>query len=63
MPLIDMLAPHTDKIWIYGLGMVNRSDHNWLNVENILENHFPHLKQQVETVLFSKGHSYWKNLK
>jgi DNA repair photolyase len=26
--LIDMLAPHTDRIWIYGLSILNRSDQN-----------------------------------
>jgi DNA repair photolyase len=63
IPLIDILTPHTDKIWIYGLSILNRSDQNWQNVERILESHFPDLREQIETVVFSKGHSYWANLK
>jgi DNA repair photolyase len=63
MPLIDRLAPHTDKIWIYGLSILNRTDQNWQNVERILENHFPHLRQQIETVVFSRNHSYWETLR
>lgn len=63
IPLIDMVAPHTDKIWIYGLSMLNRTDQNWQNVESILESHFSDLMKQIETVVFSKGHSYWANLK
>ena len=63
IPLIDMLAPHTDKIWIYGLSMLNRTDQNWQNVESILENHFPDLKKQIESVVFSKNHSYWEKLR
>ncbi len=63
MPLIDMVAPHTDKIWIYGLSMINRTDQNWRNVESILESDFPGLRKQVETVVFSKEHSYWVNLR
>ncbi|NNL74868.1 MAG: hypothetical protein HKO68_00880 [Desulfobacterales bacterium] len=63
MPVIDMVAPHTDKIWIYGLSMLNRTDQNWQNVQSILENHFPDLSKQIETVVFSKNHSYWEKLR
>ena len=63
IPLIDMLAPHTDKIWIYGLSMLNRTDQNWQNVESILENHFPDLKKQIESVVYSRNHSYWEKLR
>ena len=63
IPLINMLAPHTDKIWLYGLSILNRTDQNWLNVESILESHFPDLRKQIETVVFTKGHSYWTNLR
>lgn len=58
-----MVAPHTDKIWIYGLSMQNKTDRNWQNVKSILESHFHELRSQVETVVFSKGHSYWVNLR
>ncbi len=58
-PLIEMLAPYTDAIWLYGLSMENRSDRNWQNVQRILDTHFPHLKKQIEAVLFAEEHSYW----
>jgi len=63
IPLIEMLAPHTDKIWIYGLSILDRSDRNWQNVERILGNNFPELKEQIETVVFCKNHSYWRALR
>lgn len=62
-PLIDMLAPHTDVIWIYGLSIQERSDLNWQNIEVILKDHFPDLKEQVEEVIFSKNHPFWIQLK
>jgi DNA repair photolyase len=62
-PLIEMLAEHTDKIWIYGLSILDRSDKSWQNVNGILENHFFDLKDQVEMVIFSKSHSYWEKLR
>ncbi len=62
-PLIDMLAPHTEKIWIYGLSMINRSDQNWQNVAKILENNFPDLRKKIETVVFTKNHPYWEKLR
>lgn len=61
--LIETLAPHTDKIWIYGLSILNRSDQNWRNVEGILERDFPDMKEQIETAVFSKDHSYWEKLR
>lgn len=30
--LVDMLAPYTDTIWIYGLSIKDRSGQNWLNI-------------------------------
>jgi len=61
--LVEMLAPHTDKIWIYGLSILNRSDQNWRNVEGILERDFPDMKDRIETVIFSKDHFYWEKLR
>ena len=63
LSLIEALAPHTDKIWIYGLSILNRSDQNWRNVEGILERDFPDKKEQIETVIFQKDHSYWEKLR
>jgi len=62
-PLIDMLEPHTDAIWIYGLSINERSDRNWQNVQDILNTHFPNLKEQIETVLFTQEHSFWAELR
>lgn len=61
--LIDLLAEHADKIWIYGLSILNRSDRNWHNVEKILESHFSDLKRPIESAVFSRNHSYWKQLR
>lgn len=61
--LIDMLGPHTEKIWIYGLSILNRSDHNWQNIESILENHFNESKDEIEAAVFSKAHSLWESLR
>ena len=62
-PLIDMLELHTDAIWIYGLSINKRSDRNWQNVQGILHTHFPNLKEQIETVLFTEEHSFWAELR
>lgn len=63
IPLINMLSPHADEIWIYGLSILERSDRNWKNVQRILYNHFPDLENQIETVIFSKDHLYWAQLR
>jgi DNA repair photolyase len=61
--LIDMLAPCTDGIWIYGLRMNDRLDQNWLNLKKILSREFPELLEQIESVTFSKEHFYWGQLR
>jgi hypothetical protein len=63
VPFIDMLAPHADVIWIYGLSMLHRIDRDWQNVESILESHFPDVKAQIETIVFSQDHAYWVQLR
>ncbi len=62
-PLIDLLADHTEKIWIYGLSILSSSDPNWRNVNAILEQHFSELKLKIEDVVFSKEHAYWSTLR
>lgn len=63
MPLIDSVAELADKIWIYGLSILNRSDRDWQNLEVILGRHYNSLKSQIEEVVFNKEHLYWKNLR
>ena len=62
-PLIDLLADHIEKIWIYGLSILSTSDPNWRNVDAILEQHFSELKLKIEDVVFSKEHAYWRTLR
>ena len=63
IPLVEMLAPYTDAIWIYALSIEDRSDRNRQNVRDILHTHFPNLKEQIETVVFEQEHSYWTGLR
>lgn len=63
IPLIDILAPCTDEIWIYGLSIKDRSGKNWVNIQSILKIHFPDLAEQIEQVIFSKEHLYWIQLR
>ena len=62
-PFIEILAPYTNTIWIYGLSIEDRSGRNWQNVQGILHTHFPDLKEQIESVLFAQEHSYWTELR
>ena len=63
IPLIDLLDPYTDVIWIYGLSMNARSDRNWQNVQGILNIHFSEQKEAIEAAIFSKDHPYWIELR
>ncbi len=63
IPLIDSLASLTNRIWIYGLSIEERSDPNWQNVKEILTRHYPEMHKTIEEVIFSKQHSYWTRLR
>ncbi len=60
---IDKLQPVADEIWIYGFSIERQTDQNWLNMEDILKSHFRDLRQDIEEVIFSKEHNYWKQLR
>jgi len=61
--LIDMLEPYADVIWIYGLSINDRSDQDWLNIQNIISSQSPNLIEKIEPAVFSKDHSYWAELR
>lgn len=62
-PLIDLLESCTDKIWIYGISMQDRSNRSWMNVQNILNNHYSNLKDEIETLIFDRDHPFWLTLR
>ena len=61
--LIDLLEPHTDVIWVYGLGINDPLGQNWLTIQKILRCHFPDLIVPIEAAVFSKEHNYWARLR
>ena len=61
--LIDMLAPCTEKIWVYGLSILNSSDPNWQNIASILKSHFPNARDSIEAAVFDRNHPYWSALR
>lgn len=61
--LIDMLEPYADVIWIYGLSINDRSGRNWLNIQRVLKSKYADLVEQVDSVIFSKEHIYWSQLR
>lgn len=61
--LIDLLAPCTDIVWIYGLSINDRSDKSWLNMKAILNREYPELLEQIEAVMFSREHLFWTQLR
>jgi DNA repair photolyase len=63
LALVDVLAPHADRIWIYGLSITDRSGPSWLNVQEILSNRFPDLMERIEPAIFSREHAFWTRLR
>ena len=61
--LIDMLEPHTDVIWVYGLSINDHLDQNWLTIQKILRGHFPDLVEPIKAAVFSTEDLYWSRLR
>ncbi len=61
--LIDMLEPHTDVIWVYGLSINDPLDQNWLTIQKILRGHFPDLIEPIKAAVFSTEDLYWSRLR
>ncbi len=61
--LIDQLEAYTNTIWIYGLSIRDKVDRNWHNVEQILRQVSPELKEKIETTVFDKKDNYWEHLR
>jgi DNA repair photolyase len=62
-PLIYWLEPFADTIWIYGLSVEKSSDRNWQNLEIILDECFPDLREPIEEIVFSRDHQFWTQLR
>jgi DNA repair photolyase len=62
-PLIDWLEPLTDTIWIYGLSIEKISDPNGRNLEIILKEYYPDLREPIEEIVLSKDHQFWTQLR
>ena len=62
-PLIELLEPYTNLIWIYGLSIDDRSGRNWQNVEKILNRNFPDLAGRIVPPVFSGEHAFWNELR
>lgn len=61
--LLDKLLPHSVAVWIYGLSVQDHTDPGWQNVLGILNKHFPDMKERIESVVLSKDHVYWSELR
>ena len=61
--LLDMLRPHADVIWIYGLSIRDRSAPSWSNIQPILKRHYPQSIDRITAAIFSRDHDYWIQLR
>ncbi len=61
--LIELVAPYSNKVWIYRLDMESTENQNWLDVESILNQNFPELTEKYRKIAFSGNHPYWIRLR
>ena len=61
--LLEIVEPYSNTIWFYGLSMDNMKDKNWEYVSDILDQHFPGMKENYAQIAFSSSHPYWAELR
>ena len=61
--LISKLSNIADKIWIYGISIQDKNDIYGRNVENILKLNYSEDAKEIESIIFSKNHSFWVDLR
>ncbi len=61
--LIELVAPYSNKVWIYRLEMKSTEDQNWQNIESILNQNFQELTEKYRKIAFSGDHPYWRQLR
>lgn len=62
-PLIEQLDDCAERIWVYGLSIPDKNEPSWQNVAQILDRHYPELKDRVADAVFSKDHPFWNDLR
>lgn len=60
--LIERLRGFTDTIWIYSLDVSSRDDRNWKEIENVINQYYPNLRDEFAEVVFDKRHPCWIKL-
>jgi len=63
MTLVDDLAPQTAAVWVYGLSIQGAEQRCWSNVRDVLNRHFPELKEDIESAVLASDHPYWSDLR
>ena len=61
--LIEAIRGYADTIWIYRIKFNSESDPDWVSMSEVLEKHFPRLRERLKEVAFSPGHNYWAELR
>lgn len=61
--LLEMLEPAAERIWLYGLSILDEKDANWRNVKRIMDEHYPDKRDEIETITFDKENDYWTRLR
>lgn len=63
MPILEEITPFVDKIWVYGLSILDASEVNWKNIDLLLKQEYPTDYPEIRNVIFDKPHEYWTDLK
>jgi DNA repair photolyase len=62
-PLIERVGKDADKVWVFGLSMLDESDPNWKAVHSLLREHFPDVCERSREAVFDRVHPYWAGLR
>ena len=63
LPLIELVQDSADKVWVYGLSILNEAEINWKHIRAILRDNFPRRYGAVKAAVFDREHPYWAELR
>ncbi len=62
-PMIEILAPIVEKIWIYGLSFLDKSEINWKYFNRIISRLYPDKRDDIETAVFDHDQPVWHEIR
>ncbi|BDQ32813.1 hypothetical protein JCM14722_03550 [Pseudodesulfovibrio portus] len=63
IPILEKVTPFVNKIWVYGLSILDESETNWKNIDDLLKKKYPSEYSEMRNAIFDRTHHFWAELR